>query len=263
MAGTLRLAGVVFGGCLLATGCKATTRGALVPPAGASEWEAHLQPAFDDGMTTTPVRLTGRAPNDVKDQRLFGVRLGCADIVLLAGIDHVWDRRLHQGRPVQQVDLTLGDVLLGYLDKKVSADQTFRVEVTDPLAGELQESEVMVFLRWAPGEQPEYHHHLMLADPELLAGVQAQIRHAEQAGKLPKKPKQRRKRKRKRKSKASSTGARCGYDEVKDILQAQAIVESEPEPEPEKATPGAKDTSKRNAESAKAKADGPKAKDGL
>lgn len=229
-----------------AGGCKHSERGALVAPAGAADWQAHLQPAFDDGVTATPVRLTGRAPNDVKDQRLFGVRLGCADIVMLGTVEHVWDRQLHQGRPVQQIDVTLGEVLLGHLDKRVSKDQSLRVEVTDPLEGELQTRQVMLFLRWAPGQQPEYHHHLILVEPELLAGVQAQIRHAEQAGKLPKKPKKRRRRSKRRK-KASSTGARCGYDEVRDIVEAQALVEA-PEEEPDKQGEpgeGAKDAAKK------------------
>jgi len=197
-------------------------------------------------MTATPVRLTGRAPNDVLDQRLFGVRLGCADLVMLAQVDHIWDRGLHAGRPEQHVDLTLGDVLLGHLDKRVSADQTLHVEVSDPLAGDLQTQQLMVFLRWAPGEQPEFHHHLMLVEPDLLAGVLAQIRHAEQAGKLPKTPK--RQRKRKRRKKDSSTGARCAYDEVADIVQAQAIVEASQQAEPETGPEGSK---KKEAEAPK------------
>lgn len=172
---------------VLAPACaRKATRGELAPPAGAAAWDGRLGVVFDDGYTAVPVALAGRAPIDVMDQRRFSQRLGYADLVVLVTVDQVWSRGLHGGAPQQRLDVTLGDVLLGELPKGTQLGQVLRVRGDDEaLPATLTGRVMLLFVRWAPGDTPAYHHHVMPADGEAVDWIQSMVRHARAEGKLP------------------------------------------------------------------------------
>lgn len=173
---------------MLASACSRTTsRGELAPPAGAAAWDQRLGVVFDDGVTGVPVQLVGRAPIDVMDQRRFSQRLGYADLVVLMKVDQVWSRGLYGGVPGQRLDVTLGKVLLGELPKQTRLAQVvqLRSAAGDPLPSALTGQVMLLFVRWAPGETPAYHHHVMPADSEAITVIEAMVRHARAEGKLP------------------------------------------------------------------------------
>lgn len=174
---------------LLAAGCaRKAVRGELAPPAGAAAWDSRLGGIFDDRFTSLPVELTGRAPIDVMDQRRFSQRLGYADLIALVTVDQVWSRGLHGGEPQQRLDVTLGEVLLGELPKGTQLAQVLRIRGSaqaDPLPAELTGRVMLLFVRWAPGERPGYHHHVMPADTQAVDWIQSMVRHARAEGKLP------------------------------------------------------------------------------
>lgn len=187
-------------------GCpQKNPRGELRPPAGAADWEPKFSPVFNDDYTREAVNLSGRAPNDVLDQKLFSARLGYADVVALVEVEQVWSRGRYEGRQNQYMDLKILEVLLGSLPKDTALDQLVEVESEDELPGTLQERPMLFFVRWAPGQEPSYHHHLMFADQETVAYVRAMVRHATDEGELAgdgsKRKRKRRKRKRRGKSK--------------------------------------------------------------
>jgi hypothetical protein len=159
-------------------------RAQLHPPAGAPEWEPRFGVAFDDGYTREAINLTGRAPHDVLDQRLFAARLGHAAIVAVVSVEQVWARGRYQGRQDQYLDVEIDDVLLGELPKSVAMQQLVRIVGTEELPGSLQGEKMLMFVRWAPGEQPAYHHHLMPAEAQAVAYVEALIEHAKEEGVL-------------------------------------------------------------------------------
>lgn len=174
---------------LLVTGCGArqSGRGELTPPSGSAAWDSRLGLVFDDRFTGVPVQLVGRAPIDVSDQRRFAQRLGYADLVVLVTVDQVWSRGLYGGVPGQRLDVTLGKVLLGELPKKTELGQVLQLRSGegDPLPASLVGSVMLLFVRWAPGESPAFHHHVMPADGEVIAVVESMVRHARAEGKLP------------------------------------------------------------------------------
>ncbi len=170
---------------LVVAGCRNRDRSAqLHPPSDAPAWEQRFAVAFDDGYTREPINLTGRAPHDVLDQRLFAARLGHAAIVALVEVEQVWARGRYEGSQDQYLDVAIDRVLLGELPKFVSDEQLVRIVGTEELPGDLQGSQMLMFVRWAPGERPEYHHHLMPADPEAVAYVESLIEHAKAEGVL-------------------------------------------------------------------------------
>jgi hypothetical protein len=173
--------------CLFAvtTGCKRRDRGAdLRPPPGAPEWEGRFAPAFDDGYTREPINLDGRAPHDVLDQRLFASRLGHAALVALVRVDQVWGRGRYEGRQDQFLDVEIDRLLIGELPRGVANEQLIRIAGDEQLPGSLQGAQMLLFVRWAPGEQPPYHHHVMPADPDLVQYVEALVAHAKDEGVL-------------------------------------------------------------------------------
>lgn len=173
---------------LLASACARTSsRGELAPPSGAAAWDPRLGVVFDDHFTSVPVQLVGRAPIDVMDQRRFGQRLGYADLVVLMKVDQVWSRGLYGGVPGQRLDVTLGKVLLGELPKNTRLAQVLHLHSAagDPLPSTLTGQVMLLFVRWAPGDVPAYHHHVMPADSEAIAVIEAMVRHARAEGKLP------------------------------------------------------------------------------
>jgi hypothetical protein len=181
----MRWAAVVGASVLCVTACRKRDRSAtLHPPPGAEAWEPRFAVAFDDGYTREAVNLTGRAPHDVLDQRLFAARLGHAAIVALVEVDQVWARGRNEGSQDQYLDVAIDEVLLGSLPKSVSEDQLVRIAGTEELPGTLQGEKMLMFVRWAPGEQPAYHHHLMPADEEAVAYVEALVDHAKAEGVL-------------------------------------------------------------------------------
>jgi hypothetical protein len=177
---------MVAGALVLALGaCRDRNGGAqLHPPSGAPEWEPRFAVAFDDGYTREPINLTGRAPHDVLDQRLFAARLGHAAIVALVSVEQVWARGRYQGSQDQYLDVTIEEVMLGELPRGVADEQLVRIVGTEELPGTLQGEKMLMFVRWAPGDQPAYHHHLMPADGEAVAYVGALVEHAKAEGVL-------------------------------------------------------------------------------
>jgi hypothetical protein len=164
--------------------CKRRGGAELHAPQGAAEWEGRFAVAFDDGYTREPINLEGRAPHDVLDQRLFAARLGHAAIVALVQVDQVWGKGRYQGRQDQFLDIEIERLLIGELPKGVADDQLLRIRGDEELPGTLQGTDMLLFVRWAPGQQPEYHHHVMPADPELLEYVEALVDHAKKEGVL-------------------------------------------------------------------------------
>jgi hypothetical protein len=169
----------------LFAGCKNRHRGGdLYPPDGSPEWETRFAPFFDDDYTAEPLELEGRAPHDVLDQQRFAARLGYAAIVALVRVDQVWGRGRYQGRKHQYVDVELEEVLLGELPKGTHTEQLLQITGEDELEGDLQGAQMVLFVRWAPGERPPFHHHLMPATEEIVAYIRALVRHATKEGEL-------------------------------------------------------------------------------
>lgn len=199
---TLLLVALVGG-----AGCKNRDKGGqlgeLVPPKGAPEWESRFAVAFDDSYTPTSINLQGRAPNDVLDQQLFQSRLGHAAVVLLVEVEQVWGRGRYQGRQDQFVELEVGEVLMGSLPKDAPERLMLEVESTDELPGTLRGEIMLLFLRWDADAEPAFHHHLMPADEELVALIEAMVKHAQAEGVLDAKgaEKSRRGKRRKRRNK--------------------------------------------------------------
>ncbi len=165
--------------------CKArSSSGELVPPDGAAPWEARYDASFDDDYTRQPINLQGRASHDVRDQRLLAARLGFADVVAQVKVLQVWGKGRYQGRQEQYLDVEIEDLLLGQLVKGTAERHLVRVRAEDELPGSLQGQTLLLFLRWAPGQAPPYHHHLMPAEPEATAFIAAVIEHAKAEGVL-------------------------------------------------------------------------------
>lgn len=166
-------------------GCKSrSNRGDLTPPDDAPSWEERFAVAFDDDYTDADLELRGRAPHDVLDQRLFAARLGHAAIVALVEVEQVWGRGRYQGRHAQYLDVELGDVLFGELPKGVRMSQMLRLRGEDDVPADLQGQRLVLFLRWAPGADPQYHHHLMPANDDIVAYIRALVTHAREEGAL-------------------------------------------------------------------------------
>jgi hypothetical protein len=172
--------------CVACVACRPKNpTGELRPPNDAAEFESQYLRTFDDDYTEQPINLEGRAPNDVIDQRLFAERLGYADIVMKCSVVQVWARGRHKQSTKQQyLDIELGDVLLGSLPKGTVPEQLLVVSGEDELPGELREKELILFVKWAPGNVPPYHHHLMPADEDTLEYIDALVEHAKAEGVL-------------------------------------------------------------------------------
>jgi hypothetical protein len=164
--------------------------GDLGPPADAPAWDTRYDLVFDDHYTALPVELSGRAPGDVVDQRRFAQRLGFADLIALVTVDQVWSRGLYEGTPRQQLDVTVGRVLLGELPKGTRREQVLQLRGGEDLPANLTGRVMLLFLRWAPGEGAGYHHHVMPADEAVITLIEAMVRHARAEGKL-ERPRQR------------------------------------------------------------------------
>jgi hypothetical protein len=167
-------------------GCKArhNSRGELSPPDDAPAWEERFGFAFDDDYTDAELELRGRAPHDVLDQKLFGARIGYSAIVALVQVEQVWGRGRYQGKHAQYIDVELGDVLFGELPKGTRTSQMLRLRGEDDTPADLQGKQLVLFLRWAPGNDPAYHHHLMPANDDIVAYIRALVAHARQEGAL-------------------------------------------------------------------------------
>ncbi len=182
---TSRLAPLALVAAVALTACKGRNKtGELSPPNDAPAWENRYAVAFDDGYTREEVALQGRAPNDVLDQRLFQARLGHSALALLVEVKQVWGRGRYQGRQDQYLEVTLGRELLGELPRKTAKTQLLRVDGPDELPGNLQGQTMVLFIRWAPGERPPFHHHLMPATDELVEWIDAMVAHARSQGAL-------------------------------------------------------------------------------
>jgi hypothetical protein len=166
-------------------GCKArSSSGELTPPSDAEPWDARYAQSFDDDYTRQPINLRGRAPHDVRDQRLLAARMGYSDVLARVTVLQVWGRGRYQGRQEQFLELEIEELLVGSLVKDTSERQLVMVRAEDELPGQLQGQSLVLFLRWAPGQVPPYHHHLMPEDPEAMAYIAAVVEHAKAEGVL-------------------------------------------------------------------------------
>ena len=169
-------------------GCKNRKKGGtlseLTPPKDAEPWESRYAIAFDDSYTPTAVNMQGRAPNDVLDQNLFQSRLGHANIVMLVRVEQVWGKGRYQGRQDQFLEIEQREELLGSLPKDAPERLMIEVETADELPGALKDEIMLLFLRWDPKSEPPFHHHLMPADEELVALINAMVKHAQEEGVL-------------------------------------------------------------------------------
>jgi hypothetical protein len=163
-------------------GCRARSGPDLAPPPGTPPWESRFRIAFDDGFTRQPITLTGRAPHDVLDQRLFAARLGHGHIVALVQVRQVWGRGRYRGQQDQYVEIEIERVLLGELPRRASDEQVLRVLGVHELPSDMRGKPMLLMLRWAPGESPPYHHHLMPAGKELVEAIEAMVAHAQAEG---------------------------------------------------------------------------------
>jgi hypothetical protein len=205
----LRLAKVALLSVVLA-GCKSkSSRGELSPPDDAEPWEERYAVAFDDDYTPADLNLGGRATHDVYDQQLFAARLGYSAIIALARVEQVWGRGRYQGRRAQYLDVELGEVLLGELPKGTRKSQMIRLRGEDDVPADLQGRQLVLFVRWAPGADPAYHHHLMPAEAKIVDYIRSLVKHAREEGALDGAGARKGKRKGKRgsrKSKADAAG---------------------------------------------------------
>ncbi len=211
-AATIGLIGLV----VLGPGCKNRDKGGsiaeLTPPKNAPAWEIRFGVAYDDSYTPTAINLQGRAPNDVLDQQLFQSRLGHAALVLLVSVEQVWGKGRYQGRQSQFVEITVEDTLMGTLPKEAPEQLLIEVSSIDELPGELKGETMLLFVRWDAESEPPYHHHLMPADEEVVALINAMVSHAKTEGVLDKQGEETGKArgKRKRGDKKSGKGKKKG-----------------------------------------------------
>jgi hypothetical protein len=174
---------------LLAAGllgaCKArSSSGELTPPSDAVAWDARYAQSFDDDYTRQPINLSGRAPHDIRDQRLLAQRMGYSDVIARVEVLQVWGQGRYQGRQEQYLELQIEELLVGQLVKGTEERQLVMVRAEDDLPGALQGQSLVLFLRWAPGQVPPYHHHLMPVEPEAMGYLAAVIEHAKAEGVL-------------------------------------------------------------------------------
>jgi hypothetical protein len=199
----------------LGVGCKNRkqadgTLAELVAPKDARPWESRFAVAFDNSYTPTALNLQGRAPNDVLDQQLFQARLGHADVIVLVRVAQVWGKGRYQGRHDQFVELEVGEALLGNLPKDTPDHLMIQVSASDELPGSLQGRVMLLYVRWDPGSEPPYRHHLMPADEDVVALIKAMVKHAQAEGVLDAKGAEKKSGKRRRGRKAKKRGAEVG-----------------------------------------------------
>ena len=209
----------------LGGGCKNRnkdgTLSELAPPKDAEPWRSNLAIAFDDSYTPTSINLQGRAPNDVRDQQLFQARLGHAAIVVLVKVDQIWGKGRYQGRQEQYLEVELGETLMGTLPKDAPERLMLQVDSIDELPGTLRGEIMLLFLAWDSESEPPFHHHLMPANDDVVALINAMVKHAQQEGVLDakgdeKKSKRRRRGRRGRKNKRGKKRKGEGPDEPVD-----------------------------------------------
>lgn len=157
--------------------------GALTPPPDAAPWNADFAAAFDDDFTAIAPELTGRAPNDVLDQRLLAQRLGFADVVAVARVEQIFTRG-RRGRTEPFMAVEIEELLIGKLVPGTEPRQLLALGEDEDIDPVTPGQRVLLFVRWAPEATPPYHHHLMVADPEVMEFVGALVQHAKKAGVL-------------------------------------------------------------------------------
>jgi hypothetical protein len=170
---------------MTSTGCKKSdvNYGSLRAPTSAVAFESRFAVAFDDGYTAAPPKIEGRAPNDIADQRLLHARLGHADLVMLVRVEHIWEKGFKGGAKRQFLEIRLGQVLYGDIGPAVNGQQLIPV-VGESVPAGLEGARLLMFVRWAPGEEPSFHHHLGPAVPEVVDMIHAMVIHARKEGVL-------------------------------------------------------------------------------
>ncbi len=165
--------------------CKErNTTGELSSPSDATAFESQHRKAFDDDYTDQNVELMGRAPNDVLDQQLFAERLGFADVLARVRVAQVFGKGRYEGRKDQYVAIAIEEVILGSLPEGTEDDQLLVIKGDVDLPRDLSDDELLLFVKWAPGDVPSYHHHLMPADEGVIEMIEAMVKHAQEKGVL-------------------------------------------------------------------------------
>jgi len=182
----LLLAPLAIAALMVSSGaCKdRNLTGELSSPDDAGEFESKHRKAFDDDYTPQSVELMGRAPNDVLDQKLFAERLGFADVLARVRVKQVFGKGRYQGRQDQYVAIEIEDVIMGELSEGTEPEQLLVIKGEDDLPADLSDAELLLFVKWAPGEVPSYHHHLMPADDDVVEMIGAMVKHAQENGVL-------------------------------------------------------------------------------
>ena len=75
-------------------------------------------------------------------------------------------------------------MLLGELPKKTRPHQELPVETRTGLPPTMQDGTYVLFLRWAPGDTPDFHHHMLVATDEVVETIDAMVQHARADGQL-------------------------------------------------------------------------------
>ena len=63
-------------------------------------------------------------------------------------------------------------MLLGELPKKTRPHQEHPVETRTGLPPTMQDGTYVLFLRWAPGDTPDFHHHMLVATDEVVETIE-------------------------------------------------------------------------------------------
>ena len=179
----LAIAALALGLSLSACKDRSET-GELASPEDAAAFESQHRKAFDDDYTPQGVNLMGRAPNDVLDQQLFAERLGFADVLIKVQVRQVFGKGRYQGRKDQYVAVAIEEVIMGSLPDGVEEEQLLVIKGEDELPRDLSDANLLLFVKWAPGEVPSYHHHLMPAEDGILEMIGAMVKHAQEEGVL-------------------------------------------------------------------------------
>ncbi len=174
----------VVAGLSLAACKDRNATGELSSPEDATAFESKHRKAFDDDYTPQSVELMGRAPNDVLDQQLFAERLGFSDVLAKVRVKQVFGKGRYEGRKDQYIAVAIEEVIIGSLAAGTQEEQLLVIKGEDELPRDLSNAQLLLFLKWAPGEVPSYHHHLMPAGDALLEMIGAMVKHAQSEGVL-------------------------------------------------------------------------------
>ena len=143
--------------------------------------------------------------------------MGSADLVILVNVHEVWSEGLRRGQARNYLKVGLERVLMGELPKRTADDQILELNGVEELPGGIQGKSMVLFVRWAPGEQPAFHHHLMIATDEMVSTIESMVRHARAEGHIGTKAEKRRARREKRRRERENDARSGGQGSKKPV----------------------------------------------